>query len=516
MLCGLMRWFACLLLVVLGGAACGGDGSPRDGASDCCAETRGEAPQAPDAGAEGVAEPRPEPTVEPGLEIAAEPTVEPPSEPAAEPAPEPLPEPAAELPPDAAAEPPPEPAAEPPPDAGVDVGAEAEVAPPPGCEAVGGEIRLTNSAGTSQGPAIFWDGTAYVVAWADARTGNGDIYAVRVGAGGAKLGADNLVVAGAPETRGVAIAPAASGGGSLIVWEELDLGPSVSVNGRPLGADATASGAQAGIATTMTDEARPQLVGALGAVYAGWMDVLAGGSADAGSADAGSDAVGGGPPVAASMIAKLGATGAVAAPPASIRLGGGAPTRFPYLASNATRLAIAYTEGDDGAQKIRLGIFDGALVLQRDVVIRDLPSSAWNPSVAWDGARWVVAWEDLRSGAERVFFAAVAEDGTVSVPQPLHPTSLGDGNWPAVASDGTSSVVAYYAFPAGAEVLVAMIGADGSKRGGDVRVSSSLGSARFPAIAYSGSSAGAAEYGVVWQDTRFGETEIMFARVACR
>src|SRR5262245_38222713 len=49
-----------------------------------------------------------------------------------------------------------------------------------GCQVVGREVRITDAPGASDMPRMAWDGQAYTVVWTDARTGAGDIYAVRL------------------------------------------------------------------------------------------------------------------------------------------------------------------------------------------------------------------------------------------------------------------------------------------------------------------------------------------------
>jgi hypothetical protein len=99
-----------------------------------------------------------------------------------------------------------------------------------------------------------------------------------------------------------------------------------------------------------------------------------------------------------------------------------------------------------------------------------------------DGERFVVAWEDLRSGVEQVYAAWMDSGGAE---QASIPSSGGSANWPSVAWTGTHAAIAYYQFRDGPpSIFLALVGPD-LKRVADVEVTPGL-TARFPSVAWSG------------------------------
>src|SRR5262245_4876806 len=79
---------------------------------------------------------------------------------------------------------------------------------------LGADVRVTNSAGTSQAPSLVWNGSGFGLAWSDGRDGpDPEIYFVALDPTGAKLTADLRITN----------APALSLGSSL-VWTGSEYG----------------------------------------------------------------------------------------------------------------------------------------------------------------------------------------------------------------------------------------------------------------------------------------------------
>jgi hypothetical protein len=85
------------------------------------------------------------------------------------------------------------------------------------------------------------------------------------------------------------------------------------------------------------------------------------------------------------------------------------------------------------------------------------PGESTDPSLAWSGSGWGIAWRDTRTGDPSVYFAR--------------------------------------------------LDAEGVKQGGDVLITPS-GGARAPALVWTGG-----EFALVWEDDRSGNSEIYFARL---
>jgi hypothetical protein len=361
--------------------------------------------------------------------------------------------------------------------------------PPSPCQLVGSEARITEAAGASSTPAIVWTGAGYLVAWSDDRSGSGDIYVASLSPDGVKVAPEIAVVSTPAADRSASLAPSA--GGYLVGWSEQG-SPGFVIMTRPLAADGSPTGDAATVASSSATEARPLLEAGLGGVAATWIDAAGG--------------------VPTAMVGRLSATGQMSRPPEPLKLGAGAQTTFPASAGSATQLGVAYSDGRDGHLNLRMALLDASLAPTVDLLLRDAPNDAQNPSILWDGTRFAVAWEDLRGADEQVYLARVGTDGAAEAALAVPEPDTGGADWPKLATDGNSTVVTFYQFRDGPpQIYLSVLGADGTKQGGDLQVSrGTSGKARFAAIAR-----GATEYGVVWEDTRFGDSEIMFARVSC-
>ena len=191
-------------------------------------------------------------------------------------------------------------------------------------------------------------------------------------------------------------------------------------------------------------------------------------------------------------------------------MGDGAEGMYPALAASNNGLAVVYRRGG-ATPEIVFALLNPSMAVQRELVLRTgSPAEATNPALAWNGAGWTVAWEDLGEGDGVVISREVGADGAqASAPQTLQ----GDnGNWPAVASNGHFSLVAFYGFPMGAQVMIARLDGAGNRVGDVLPVTGDGGShGKFPSIAYNDA---ADEFAVTWQDD--GSGEIYFARLKCK
>jgi len=80
-------------------------------------------------------------------------------------------------------------------------------------------IPISLAAGSQESPSIAWDGTSFLVAWVDARTGNPDVYGARVASDGTVLDSTGFQIS---RGRSGERSPSVAWGDSsfLVVWEE--------------------------------------------------------------------------------------------------------------------------------------------------------------------------------------------------------------------------------------------------------------------------------------------------------
>jgi len=144
-----------------------------------------------------------------------------------------------------------------------------------------------------------------------------------------------------------------------------------------------------------------------------------------------------------------------------------APGRYltfaPVIAAGGTTFGIAWVDKRDGPDgEIYFTRFSSAgTKLGVDVRVTNAADASFDPVIAWSGSEWSIAWDDLRTGNEEIFFGRV---------------------------DAT-----------------------GVKVGSDTQVSNAAGNSRHPSIVWAGG-----KYGVVWSDDRDGlNDEIYFTPIGC-
>jgi hypothetical protein len=155
---------------------------------------------------------------------------------------------------------------------------------------------------------------------------------------------------------------------------------------------------------------------------------------------------------------------------------------------------------------------DGEFLI--DTSITYVPAPEWqvSPAVSFDGANFLVVWQDDRSGSPYDIYAArVTPAGTLLDPAGIavSPASDDQGS-PALAFDGTSFLVAWADLRSGspgiygARVTPAGVVPDSE----DIAISTASEYQGCPAVAFDGES-----FLVVWADFRGGSYDIYGARV---
>jgi hypothetical protein len=136
--------------------------------------------------------------------------------------------------------------------------------------------------------------------------------------------------------------------------------------------------------------------------------------------------------------------------------------------------------------------------------------SSEEPSLAWSGSEFGVAWQDTKNDNYEIYFGRVSSAGA-KVGTDLRVTS--DANYstlPSLVWTGSEYGVAWADNRNGvSEIYFARISVAGAKVGSDVRVTTTSGGNTAPSLAWSGS-----EFGVSWQDSRNINFEIYFVRIS--
>ena len=177
------------------------------------------------------------------------------------------------------------------------------------------------------------------------------------------------------------------------------------------------------------------------------------------------------------------------------------------------------TELCDGFDNDCNGIIDDNLTCKRlclqlqknafdTLVSGDPAATSLQPSVAWTGNEYGVAWRDSRHLSTEIFFALISAAGVKLTADSRITSATGASSMPALVWTGTEFGVAWVdARDGNSEIYFNRIDMAGAPVGTDVRITSNAGFSGQPDLNWTG-----AEYAVVWTDDRDGNREIYFNR----
>jgi hypothetical protein len=255
-------------------------------------------------------------------------------------------------------------------------------------------------------PRVVFGGTNYLVVWEDDRGASIsglDIFGARVTKAGLVLEPDGFPISQAPNDQ-VSPAVAASGGNFLVVWQDLRGGTDYDIYGaRVTGAGVVLDPAGIPISTAIRDQAQPA-VAAAGSTFlvawADWRDFT--GFADIRGARVGSNGV--------LLDGPADSGGVVLTDAVDDQLS-------PAVASSGSSFLVVWEDWRNGTSSDIRGTRVTTLGAPLDLAglqISVAPDDQNRPTALWDGARFVVAWEDHRSGTSADIFATtVSKQGVV-------------------------------------------------------------------------------------------------------
>ncbi|WP_242342219.1 InlB B-repeat-containing protein [Anaeromyxobacter terrae] len=283
-------------------------------------------------------------------------------------------------------------------------------------------IVISAAPGDQVSAAVAFDGTNYLVVWQDSRGSTGrDIYGARVTPDGTVLDPGGIPISTALEHQ-VEPAVAFDGTSYLVVWEDrrsgfADVrGARVSPNGTVLAADLLISGATG-------HQTQPAVACATGGCLVAWRDGRAGG-----------------PDVYGARVA-----GTSVLEPAGLPISrAGSSQGRPAIASDGTGYLVVWNDTRSGTSDVygTRVTAAGAILDASGLAIATAADAQQSPDAQFEGAYYVVAWHDRRSGVAFDLYAArVTGAGAVVDPSGFLVASGTGGVTTSVASDGAGQVL---------------------------------------------------------------------------
>ncbi len=155
----------------------------------------------------------------------------------------------------------------------------------------------------------------------------------------------------------------------------------------------------------------------------------------------------------------------------------------------------------------------GSVLDPGGTAISQAPSAQWRPAAAFDGADFLVAWEDYRAAGDcNVYCARVSSEAGVLDPSGIVVSQAANSQeLPVAACNGTDFLAVWLDTRGGGHDVY---GSRVTRQGGvldpgGVYVSQAASNWTAPALAFGGSN-----FLVVWEDTRHGVTDIYGARIS--
>lgn len=349
-----------------------------------------------------------------------------------------------------------------------------------------GGIVVSGKSGNQKNPDVSFNGSDFLVVWDDDRNGQLDIYGSRLSTAGAVRDPEGILISSAAGDQAWPVVATGSPNW-LVTWTDgrnsgKDIyGTRVATNGTVL--DDPATGVAIGAATG--DLATSAVAFDGGNFLVVWSDA-SGGDYD--------------------MVGRrFSPDGAPVGSQFDISNAGG-DQRTPAVAFGGGAFLTTWFDSRGGGVDIYGAIIDtGGGVTVADIPVADPDGDQRFSAIAFDGNHFLVAWDDFRSGSSwDIYGARLDPDGTILDPNGFAICSASGNQYePTIAFDGTNFFVAWHDYRAGGypDVYGTRLTTAGVPLDGDGLILSLAANFQMTsAVAFDG-----ANYLVVWEDQRDGE-----------
>ena len=182
----------------------------------------------------------------------------------------------------------------------------------------------------------------------------------------------------------------------------------------------------------------------------------------------------------------------------------------PSLAWSGSEYGVAWQDTRDGTSQIYFArVQPDGLKLGTDVRISNGTDAAGRPSLVWSGSEYGLAWDDTRHGDREIYLVRISPAGAKGTDVRVTVDSADQG-MPSLAWSGSEYGVSWHGYGfGGGEIFFARVSDVGVKIGSDVRITTDFNSSGYASLAWASS-----QYGVAWHDDRDGSSEIYFVRIS--
>ncbi len=380
-------------------------------------------------------------------------------------------------------------------------------------------VGVSTATGTNETmPALAWDGTDFLVVWADQRNASSasDIYGARVrSSDAAVLDAGGFAISTASGTQSrpaVAHGP----GRSLVVWEDYRNG-NFDVYGARVSGASVLDGSGIAIAQGARHQSAPDVAWDGSNYLVVWQEPRGTTSYDVcGARVKGSDGSVPGsegtvldPAEILISTASAGVGAADAQMNPAVAWDGAA--NFLVVWDDARNVYVSQTD----IYGARVRGSDGAVLDAAGLELARLPSGQAAPALAFDGTSFLLVWQDYRSETNYDIYGARVRRSDMAVLDSSGfaiSTELGQERYPSVASNGTDYLAVWQDYRNGGswDVYGARIsGVDATVMDASgIAISTQSNDQIRPSVAWNGT-----DYVVAWEDHRTGLGDVYGARV---
>ena len=360
-------------------------------------------------------------------------------------------------------------------------------------------FAVSNAASSQFGPTVGFDGTNFLVVWTDFRNGNYDVFGTRVSPAGVVLdgAATGFAVSTAPDHQSF---PRVDFDGTnyLVAWSDhrTDSRYSDVFATRVTPGGTVLDGAASGFAVSTA--AGNQYADALAFDGVNYLVVWTDGDPFAHRAD--------------NVVAARVTPAAAVLDPTGFPVSGGPGNDFQAsVAFDGVNYLVAWSDFRASGDVVGTRVTpSGAVVDSTDgFVVAAGPSPQRNPTMAFDGTNYLVVWEDDRNVDTDIYGARVTPGGTVLDPTGFRvsTSSFSEQRAPAVAFDGANYLVVWEDDrdgTANTQIFGARVTPSGTvvdAVSSGLAISRAAGAQSSPAVAFDGTN-----YLVAWTDSRTGST----------